>query len=394
MLRGRSRTSLSITITAAVLAGAVAVGVMTQAVLAENPPNCPRRYVAGGDELVAARDAEQPEQYSDTVKYSEYLVEKLQEYDEWCVYNTAPEDSVTSDEYRHRVESGYDFADEDYTQQGFAWVADPRLITLTIGRQNNTIWDHVAKCMDLIEDHDFLEANVCALLILSLPSHWTTLHNELSETLQDFYTQQAGNPNLVVAVTGYPNPYPKATDVATKIPGFCAQLVDTIPTCIARWVLLPPALVTLDEVVKKLNTTIEEVVQEYNQSTQGRFVFVNPYEKFLDHCMTMKVTIKTKVYHPTNQVDQHDTQETNFGCSDNWIAKRDNDTGPDKSPFFYLTPAINGVLTYAEQTTKEMGLNPNDKGHQCIADLIWEAIQPPLEIPEINPDSSQPCQGG
>lgn len=393
MLRGRDRTGLSIILTVTVLAGAVAVGVMAQQVLAENPENCPRRYVAGGDEVVAARDAQSAEQYSDSVVYSQYLLEKLQQYDEWCEYNTAPEKSSTSDDYRHRVES-YDFATEDYTQQAFAWTVDPRLITITIGRQNTTIWDHVDKCMDLIEDHDFLEANACAALILAVPTHWDTLHNELSEILQDHFTQQAGNPNLVVAVTGYPNPYPKATDVATKIPGFCAQLVDTIPTCIARWILLPPALVTLDEVVKKLNTTIEEVVEQYNQSTQGRFVFVNPYEQFRDHCMTMKVTIKTKVYHPTNTVDQHDTQETDFGCTSNWIAQRKTaaaEAAPDKSPFFYLTPAVNGVLIFAEQTTKQMGLNPNEEGHRCIADLIWEAVKGPLEVPEKANDDV--CEG-
>ena len=278
---------------------------------------------------------------------------------------------------------------ENISQQSAAWERDPTLITLTVGRQNDTIVDHIDKCFKQVKDHDFIDANACALLVLADDGQWEHLKLELTEILNVYRIQQRGNPNLVVAVTGYPNPYPEPSRAASQIPGFCAQLIDTVPTCIARWVLLPPVLVTLDQVVKKLNKTIKEVVDEFEETSQQRFVFVNPYDKFRDHCMEMKVTIKTKVYHPTNDVHDHNTQETNFGCSNTWIGT--DGTDGNKTPFFYLTPAVTGVLIFAEQTTKNMGVNPNDKGHECIADLIWEAVKQKLDIPQA-PDENV-CEG-
>ena len=105
----------------------------------------------------------------------------------------------------------------------------PTLITLTIGRQNSRWVDQIDKCFKNIKDHDFLDANTCALAILADTGAATTLRNNLSDILNKYKTQMAGNPNLVVAVTGYFNPYPQATSVATKIPGFCAKLQDTDP---------------------------------------------------------------------------------------------------------------------------------------------------------------------
>jgi hypothetical protein len=171
-------------------------------------------------------------------------------------------------------------------------------------------------------------------------------------------------------VTGYYNPYPSAIDVLAKVPGFCADLVDTIPTCTIRWILLPPALVVLDQIIKRLNTTIKGVVDQFDVASQGRFFFVNPYAKFKDHCMKMQVDIKTQVYHPTNTVDKHDASE-DFGCSSPWII--DDDHKGTKTPFLYLTPAIDGVLILATQETTGMGIYPNEDGHDCISDLIFEA---------------------
>ena len=103
----------------------------------------------------------------------------------------------------------------------------------------------------------------------------------------------------------------------------------------------------------------------------------------------MNVEIKTKVYHPTNDLHDHNTQETNFGCDETWIGT--DGTDGNKSPFFYLTPAITGLLVHAEQTTKNMGVNPNEKGHECIADLIWEAVKQKLDVPQA-PDENV-CEG-
>jgi len=382
----RFRIPTSVLTAVATLAGVVAVVATVTTVAGADHNDCALRYVAGGDEVVAGKDAESGGNHSDTAVYSRKLLEdddKLHDTGPWCEYNTAPNEVTRTEDYVQKV------VYEGTSQQSAAWERDARLVTLTIGRQNGTIVDHVDRCFEQVKDHDFYEANACALLVLANPLHWELLEEELTHILSTFRLQQNGNPQLVVAVTGYPNPYPEAWRAAAQIPGFCAQLMDTVPTCMARWLALPPVLVTLDQVVKKLNTTIEETVAQFTRTSQGRFVFVNPYEKFRDHCMEMKVTIKTQVYHPTNDVHQHDTQETNFGCNDTWIGT--DGTDGNKVPFFYLTPAITGLLVTATQTTKNMGVNPNEKGHECTADLIWEAVKLKLDVAQA-PDENV-CTG-
>lgn len=337
--------------------------------------DCARRYVAGGDGVVKGTHA------SDSTRYSEQLVNEHAKPSPapgpWCLFNTSV-DPTTSEDY---------FKAGNPSQQAVAWDLRPDLITLTLGRQDSTIVDHVDSCYKKVKDHDFLEANACALQVLANPKPWTDLQKHLAEILNTYKIQMAGNPGLVVAVTGYFNPYPKATDVATKIPQFCANLVDTIATCTARWILFPPVLITMDLIVKQLNTTIEDVVKRFTEGSQGRFVFVNPYDKFQGHCMKMEVEIKTTVYHPTNTVHDHNTDK-DFGCgSDTWIAS-DGTTG-FKPPFLYLTPAATGVLIVATQQTKEMGFNPNENGHDCISDLIWEAVKTKLGLEE---PPEEPCK--
>ncbi|MDQ3756686.1 MAG: hypothetical protein M3394_02415 [Actinomycetota bacterium] len=368
------------------LVGVVAVGGVTPS--GADHADCALRYVAGGDAVVWGKDAKDPGN-DENLRYSHQLLEdtgRLDANGPWCEYNTSREEATTTDTFVSEAT----YLNNTLSQQAAAWEREPRLITLTLGRQNDTIVKHITDCFKNVKDHDFLDANACALQVLAPGGHWDKLKLDLTTILNTFMIQQDGNPQLIVAVTGYFNPFPSATDVATKIPGFCAKLVDTIPTCIARWVLLPPALITLDQVVQKLNTTIEEVVTQFEEASQGRFVFVNPYEKFKSHCMDMKVQIKTTVYHPTNTTHDHDTQETNFGCSDTWIGSDDKEG--NKSPFLYLTPAVTGVLILATQTTKEMGVNPNKHGHDCISDLVYEAVKNKLDIPEA-PAPNDVCKG-
>jgi hypothetical protein len=281
---------------------------------------------------------------------------------------------VTTDNYIHNG------------QQSLAWDLDPRLITLTVGRQNSVIVDHVKDCLQDIKDHNFIQANTCALTVLADTNAWDTLTQDLSYILQQYKVQQDGDPRLVIAVTGYFNPYPSATDVATKIPEFCADLVDTIPTCLARWLLLPPALITLDQVVQKLNSTISAVVAQFTEASQGKFFFVNPYDAFKDHCTKMDVSIKTSVYHPPSTVDEHDSDK-DVGCSTPWIASDGNDG--TLTPFPYLSPADDGVLLVATQDTSGMGINPNTTGDECISDLIWNAVKQKLGVPQAPVDN--PC---
>ena len=331
------------------------------------------RYVAGGDAVVNGTDLGG----STSQRYSDVLTaNKLQQPPTpgpWCLFNISA-DPTNTDTF---VSGG---------QQGQTNDLGPQLITLTLGRQNDGIKEQITTCLQNIKDHDFISANACALAVLADSSAWDKLAKDLDEVINRFKVMTDANPGLIVAVTDYFNPYPSATSVATDIPGFCADLVDTIATCVARWILLPPALVTLDQVVKKLNSTIQAVVHEFTVASQGRIVFVDLYDKFKDHCTKMDVSIKTTVYHPPSTVDEHDS-EKDFGCSTPWIASDGNDG--TLTPFPYLTPAADGVLTLATQTTSGMGVNPNDKGHDCIADLIWEAVKQKLGVAQA-PDNN-PC---
>lgn len=341
---------------------------------------CGRHYVAAGDGIAKGNEVSESERYS-----HQLWDDHLKTWGAWCEWNIA-KDKTTSQTY---ITGG---------QLAQTWNFRPDLITLTIGEQNNQIINLIDSCFEKIKSHDFSGGSACAGALLGNTTLWSSLNSNLITTFQQYRMIMAGRPWLVVAVTGYPNPYPKALDAAAKIPELCTPLIDTIPTCTIRWVQLPPALVLLDQVFQKLNTTIANAVSPFANSTAGRFVFVNPYDKFRDHCMKMEVEMKTTVEHPEQEgvVHHHDNfSAVNFGCSDPWfVAGSDGTDNP-----FYLNPAAPGILINQSQTTKGMGVWPNADGHQCLGDLIWEAdtIDPgisPLKwklgVPE--PPKSDICQ--
>ncbi|HET6816041.1 MAG TPA: hypothetical protein VFH66_02290 [Mycobacteriales bacterium] len=331
---------------------------------------CASYYVATGDGVPYGQDDKNDGNQDLSIAYPQKLLDNFlnksgqgsMNLGYWCLKNLA-QDKTTTSTYVNGT-----------NQQAVAAMYKPILVTVQVGRWNSSIVDHVTTCFDEIKHHDFITANACALGVLLNQPAFDQLAKDLSGILGKYQTMMGNNSKMIVAVPGYFNPFPHALTVMSKVPGFCAQLVDTIPTCIARWVMLPPALVTLDQVVKKLNSTIQPVVQRFTTGNQGRFIWVDTYKEMNDHCMTMKVTIHTKVYHPPSTTDQHDTQETNFGCDTTWIGTDGKDVNPGFEPFTYLPPAVDGVLIYADHTTKSMGINPNDSGHTCIATLIWAAI--------------------
>jgi hypothetical protein len=369
---------------AALVLAASAAGVGTRLATSRAATTCARYYVATGDGVPYGSDADDGgTQNIDSAYPNDLLQTDLiptpSGSGPWCLKNVS-QDPTTTDSYVNGSGS----------QQTLGAYYKPTLVTVMVGRQNDGIVDSITTCLDDIKHHNFIEANTCALGVLANQSAFTKLTKDLSGILGKYQTQMSGMPKLVVAVPGYYNPYPHATTVATKIPTFCAQLVDTIPTCIARWILLPPALVTLDQVFKQLNSTIQAVVQRLATGNQGRFVYVNTYDEFNDHCMKMNVTIHTKVYHPPSTVDQHDTDETNFGCDNTYIGTDGKDVNTGFEPFIYLPPAVDGVLIYADHTTKDLGINPNKDGHTCIAKLIWSAVYQKLGYP-ANPIPPSKC---
>jgi len=247
----------------------------------------------------------------------------------------------------------------------------PDFLTIQLGEQNTPMVNAITKCFDKVKDHDFAGASACGAEILADSSLWTDLKKNYTTILSYTRIMAAQRPALVIAVVNYPNPYPQALDVVDEIVELCVPLVDTIPTCTARWVQLPPALEVLDQVFQKMNQTLKDAMAPFQAGPNGyRWVYADAYPRFKGHCMTMKVTIKTTVTHPPPVgVHEHDSPEVNFGCSPTWFVEGEDGTATPN----YLDPPIAGVLTKKSQTTKGMGVYPNADGHKCIADVIWEA---------------------
>jgi hypothetical protein len=310
----------------------------------------PRIYVASGDDIPAGRDLN-----DNAKRYPEKLLEDHLISPGWAVYNQA-KNGTTSSSY--------------ITGGGLssAYNMRPDLLTLQLGEQNQTIVNLVSSCFDKVKDHDFSGANACAAAILGNSSLWTNLTNNYTTILQQTRVMASQRPGLVIAVVNYPNPYPSSLSATTNVPLLCTPLVDTAITCTTRWAQFPSALTTIDQVFQKLNTTIKNAMAPFQAGPNGsRWVYVDVYSKFKDHCMKMDVSIKTTVNHG-QYTDQHDSQR-DFGCSSPWYIEGSTGTKiPD-----YLDPAASGVLVNKSQTTTGMGVWVNADGHKCIADAIWEA---------------------
>src|SRR5215510_6451392 len=228
-------------------AGAAAVAAVA---LVAPPPilqaqGCGLHYVAAADDIPAGHDV------SESQRYPNHLMDDhLKKWGAWCEYDIA-QNGTTSSTY---ITGG---------QLAQTWNFRPDLITLTVGEQNTTIVNLITECFDDVKSHDFAGALACASTILGNSTLYSNLTTNLITTFQQYRVIMAGRPRLVVAVTGYPNPYPKSLDAAAKIVELCAPLIDTIPTCTARWVQLPPALEMIDQVFKKLNTTIANAVSTF-----------------------------------------------------------------------------------------------------------------------------------
>jgi hypothetical protein len=337
---------------------------------------CGKHYVAGGDDVPAGNTISSSQTYP-----SHLLNDHLARFG-YCVYNLA-QNGTTSSSY---ISGG---------QLATTWNRAPDFITLSIGEQDTPIVNEITTCFNNVKSHDFASALSCATNIQSNTSAFTTLNNNMITTLQQYKMIMAGRPWLVVAVVGYPDPFPQSSDVTSAITQLCQGTTDTILSCNTRWQQLPPALTALNSVITKLNTTIANAVQPFNTGYQGRFIFVNPYQKFLSHEMKMDVTLKLdEVCHLCGTMEQYfdnHSSEQNVGSSNAWFQAGSDGTD---TPFYLQPPdQINDppvVLITESQTTSGMGVYPNDTGNKCISDLVWEAVKWKLGIPE--PLNNNICQ--
>lgn len=313
-----------------------------------------RIYVASGDDIASGHDLN-----NDAKRYPDQLLADHLKAPGWCLFNQA-KNGQSSSSY---ISGG---------GMSNAYNMRPDLLTIQLGEQNSSIVDLITSCFDKVKSHDFTGANTCAATILGNSSLWTNLTNNFTTLLQTTRIMQSQRPNLVVAVLNYPNPYPHADTATAKIAELCTPLIDTIPTCTARWAQLPPALTTLDQVFQKLNTTLKNALAPFQQGPSGnRWVYVDDYPLLKSHCMKMEVTIKTQVEHPEEDgvVHEHDSPAVNFGCDTPWFTAGSDGTDAPT----YLDPAAIGVLIQESQTTSGMGVYPNSDGQKCIDDSIWEA---------------------
>src|SRR4051812_14846048 len=233
------RIILGITIAAAVGAAAI---VLHHTAPVAHAQGCGLHYVAAADDIPSGHDVEDSERYPNHL-----FNDHLKKWGAWCEYDIAKE-GTTSSAY---ITGG---------QLATTWNDRPDLITLTVGEQNATIVKLVTDCFDDVKKHDFAGASGCASAILGNTSLFSSLSSNLTTTLQQYRVIMAGRPQMVVAVTGYPNPFPHTDTAAEKVAELCTPLIDTIPTCMARWFQLPPALELIDQVFKKLNSTIQTAV--------------------------------------------------------------------------------------------------------------------------------------
>ena len=177
-------------------------------------------YVAGGDGVVHGdKDLDGGEATGDGDRYPELLKKWLveEQHFPYCAFNTSY-GSTTTDDYQDE-----NHEELDLTQQSLAWDLRPTLLTLQVGRENTVIKEHISTCLDQIKDHRFIEANVCAAAVLAFLGTSTKLRDDLSDILNQYKVQMAGNPQMVVAVLGYMNPYPRALDVTTGDPRVLRQ---------------------------------------------------------------------------------------------------------------------------------------------------------------------------
>jgi hypothetical protein len=372
---------------AAALVALVALVVTVSMASADDitPTACGLRYVAGGDGFPAGAEISGTQRYSYHLLF-DHLKGNTAKPGAWCLRSTASTGATTST----YVSGG---------QLSNTWNYFPDLITLSIGEENDSIKNIIGDCFKKYRDppHDFSGAQSCEQQILNNSSAWSTLTNQLITILQQYSMIMSGRPKLIVAVTGYPDPFPQATDVTSAIPSFCNDIEDSTLSCLARWNQLPGALTTADQVIQKLNKTISDTVAWFTTGYQGRFVFVNPYDKFKGHAMKMQVKASddSPVCHfcgtDAEYTDGPHTGDHNFGSDNPWIVAQSDGTATP----LYLEPADQihdppVVLSTVSQTTSGMGVRVNDAGQKCMSDLIWEAVKIKLGIPEA--PNSNICQ--
>jgi lysophospholipase L1-like esterase len=304
-------------------------------------------YAAAGDSVANGQDLVTGQPYRDHL-LQDHLLSLGFSQAPACYLHTAQNGAST----RNYLEGGIDlFGNSQIAQRGPVLNFGPNLITLTIGADDNALPTLLHSCMQLILAGNITGpggAVACEQQILNDASSWNVTTFRLTNILQDYrQLLLPSRPNLVVAVTNYYNPLPDHLDAQT-IQAYCSQAPNYIyeAACKSRLPQFNAVLSVESSIISRLNTTVAQVVGTVGAQSPGHFVLVDISKKFIGHCTVIDYT----------QVYPDGTSETgNLGCGEDqtWIA-------PNQSSF--------GASTHA-------GVHPNEKGHECIADLIWVAVR-------------------
>lgn len=325
---------------------------------------CPadaKQYAATGDSIAFGADLTSGSNYP-----THLLGDHLTQLASYCLKNLA-ESGATTTNYRS---GGGVFT----AQLQPAIDLKASLVTVTIGANNKVLPTLVNECLPKIVGLDFDGARTCANNINNDNNAWTSLSADLKTILNEYQQSLSSNPGLFVAITNYYNPMPPSIDAARQ-KAFCDQLSPGVAgKCNGMLGPLNGALGAMDSVLHKLNQKIAEAASPYTSSS-SHFIFVNVHDEFVGHCTIINLSVSLSPY--------GGSASGNLGCesSQSWVEPATVQSGGASQKKFGITWTASG--------TAQAGVHPNDDGHTCISNLVWEAVKGRLGSSE--PADSSPC---
>jgi len=323
---------------------------------------CAYQYVATGDSVAYGADM------TTRIPYPDYLFNDHVKYlpgQPWCETNLAQSGAKTS----HYING-----EEGFTAQLQPAIdEDPRLVTITIGANNFVMTTLMDTCMPMAEKGGIRAATACIKEVFydKKNIYWDPLRDDL-RTILDGYLSSPDYATLdAIAVTGYYDPMPVMISDSHQN-DLCNQFGNTkVRTSCNQWGTdLSTAMNWGYLTILKLNDTIKGVVDEYSAWYQGKLTFVDVDDQFAGHCSTFDTTITVLLV---------GSASLNLGCteSDSWIVA--NHTKGTEG--FWKKLVFDASVT--------SGVHPNEKGQQCISNLVWEAVK--AKLGSWEPPVSDPC---
>lgn len=252
--------------------------------------------------------------------------------------------------------------------------ANAKLVTVTVGVDNKVLPTLANQCLPKLASLDFAGARSCETSLLNDTSAWNSLATDLKAILVSYRSSLSSNPELYVAITNYYNPMPSSIS-STQLKAFCDQLSPGVAgQCNGLLGQMNSALGAANGVLNKLNQTIANTVSPFTSSST-HFIFVNIHDTFVGHCSVVNMSVSISPY--------GGSASGNLGCasSKSWIEPATIQSGGGSKQI--------GPFTFSATGSAQAGVHPNDAGHNCISNLVWEAVKNRLGSSEAS--KSSPC---